>query len=173
MIDTERNPSPEEAGFKPSEFKFPDEQEEEIQQEREVQQSEAGEAKQENDKGVSAELSPQEKEAATEIEKQVIEGFSMLYDMLPHSGEVDEKKILKILNTIKPLRSMTIPPREAIAGIIEHDDLHLEEKEDFIMELRSVPMVDLWMHAEALSKGADKSIEELKQSQEHETTQSS
>lgn len=167
MIDTERNPSPEERGFNPSDFKFPDEQEVE-----EAKQSEPAQYHKENYKGANPNPTLEEQEAITEIEKKVIEGFGIFYDLLPHSGEVDEKKISKILNTIKPLRTMTIPPREAITGAIVHENLHAEEKEDFILELRSIKMVDLWIHMEGLSSGANKSIEELEQNQEYDTSPS-
>jgi hypothetical protein len=170
MIGVENGPTPEEMGIPPSEMEVSTSDSEnqvpevdnvaEVQQPNESEQA-LSQPQNENkepkpdDKPHWGEITQEQQEGIDEVMREVVAGLGMLYDILPHSGTLNDDRIVKVLNELKTVQTMGPVVKNKIASVIVRDDLHTEHKEDFVLKLLKLEYVDFWIHSQGSSRGSD------------------
>ncbi|PIS41391.1 MAG: hypothetical protein COT25_03410 [Candidatus Kerfeldbacteria bacterium CG08_land_8_20_14_0_20_42_7] len=112
--------------------------------------------KADNKKSRWGETTPEQQEGMNEVQREVAAGLGMAFDILPHTGKLNEDRIIKVLNEIKTVQTMGPAVKIKIAEVIVRDKLHEGQREDFVLKLLNLEYVVFWVMSQGSQRADQK-----------------
>ncbi|MFH1236212.1 MAG: hypothetical protein V1685_04730 [Parcubacteria group bacterium] len=110
----------------------------------------------------TVELSDDEKVEISGVREQTRASFGALYELLPHSGKLEEEQVVSAMKTVESLANLTPVPRCEVVAAITRLELNQKSKEEFVGTLMKLQMLDLWIHMQGLNRAGDRRLKETR-----------
>ncbi len=93
----------------------------------------------------------------TEVLREYTRGLGDLYDLLPHTAQIDKRDVLELVDHTD-LRMLWPAPREDLAGAVVKEGLHERRKADFLA--RGLEVLREVIEMEAIKRAGDEWLDE-------------